>query len=123
MTVFEKIEAQQKGKENTSAWMVGEQLKDICAADPHCAELVAQDLENKDMSLEKAAGKIKAYADELHKKQKGSCVCVPPNEAEKILREFYGLPAASAPRLSIIKPEPAPVAEVVDDGLDLFDFL
>lgn len=29
MTVFEKIEAQQKGYENTSAWMVGEQLKDI----------------------------------------------------------------------------------------------
>lgn len=123
MTIFEKIEAQQKGCENTLAWMVGEQLKDICAADPACAELVSQDLENKDMSLEKAAAKIKAYADELHKKQKGNCVCVPPNEAERIIREFYGLPAASAPRLSIVKPEPAPVAEAVDDGLDLFDFL
>lgn len=123
MTVFEKIEAQQKGKKNTPAWMVGEQLKDICAADPHCAELVAQDLENKDMSLEKAAAKIKAYADELHKKQKGNCVCVPPNEAERIIREFYGLPSASAPRLSIVKPEPAPVADAVDDSLDLFDFL
>ena len=123
MTVFEKIEAQQKGKENTPAWMVGEQLKDICAVDPACAELVTQDLENKDMSLEKATGKIKDYADELHKKQKGSCVCVPPNEAERIIREFYGLPAASAPRLSIVKPEPDPVAEAEDDGLDLFDFL
>lgn len=123
MTVFEKIEAQQKGCENTPAWMVGEQLKDICAADPHCAELVAQDLENKDMSLEKAASKIKAHADELHKKQKGSCVCVPPNVAEKILREFYGLPEASAPKLSIVKPEPEPVAVTENDGLDLFDFL
>lgn len=123
MTVFEKIEAQQKGKENTPAWMVGEQLKDICAADPNCAELVAQDLENKDMTLEKAAGKIKAYADELHKKRKGSCVCVPPNEAERILREFYGLPAASAPRLSIVKPEPESVVVPEADGLDLFDFL
>lgn len=123
MTVFEKIEAQQAGCENTPAWMVGEQLKDICGADPHCAELVAQDLENKDMSLEKAAAKIKAHADELHKKQKGNCVCVPPNVAEKILREFYGLPDASAPKLSIVKPEPATVAEPEDDGLDLFDFL
>jgi len=121
MTVFEKIEAQQKGHEGTPAWMVGEQLKDICAADVSCAELVAQDLENKDMSLEKAAGKIKAFADGLHKKQKGSCVCVPPNEAERIIREFYGLPAATAPRLSIVKP--VPVAELEDDGLDLFDFL
>ena len=34
MTVFEKIEAQQKGKEGTPAWMVGEQLKEICAGDP-----------------------------------------------------------------------------------------
>ena len=109
--------------------MVGEQLKDICAADPHCAELVAQDLENKDMSLEKAAAKIKAYADELHKKQKGNCVCVPPNEAERIIREFYGLPKASGRKLTImkqdpfIKPKPAPLAIPENDGLDLFDFL
>lgn len=121
MTVFEKIESQQKGREGTPAWMVGEQLKDICASDVSCAELVAQDLGNKDMSLEKAAGKIKTFADELHKKQKGSCVCVPPNEAERIIREFYGLPAATAPRLSIVKP--VPVAEPEDDGLDLFDYL
>ena len=38
MTVFEMIDAQQKGKENTAPWMVGEQLKDICRADPGCAE-------------------------------------------------------------------------------------
>ena len=31
MTVFEKIEAQQKGLEDTAIWMVGEQLKDICS--------------------------------------------------------------------------------------------
>lgn len=121
MTVFEKIEDQQKEK-NTPVWMVGEQLKEICTADPHCAELVSQDLENKDMSLEKAAGKIKAYADELHKKQKGNCVCVPPNVAERIIREFYGLPEASEPSNRSVKPEP--VAGIPhNDGLDLFDFL
>lgn len=121
MTVFEKIEDQQKEK-NTPVWMVGEQLKEICTADPHCAELVSQDLENKDMSLEKAAGKIKAYADELLKKQKGNCVCVPPNVAERIIREFYGLPEASEPSNRSVKPEP--VAGIPhNDGLDLFDFL
>ena len=97
MTVFEKIEAQQKGKENTAAWMVGEQLKDICRADPACASIVAEDLENKDMSIEKASLKIKAYADDQYRKQKGNCVCVPPNVAEGIIREFYGLPAAGTP--------------------------
>lgn len=90
MTVFEMIEAQQKGIENTPAWMVGEQLKDICAEDPHCAELVAKDLEDKSMDLKAAAGKIKAWADK--QKRKGNCVCVPPNVAEGIIREFYGLP-------------------------------
>lgn len=93
MTVFEKIEAQQKGKENTAVWMVGEQLKDICRSDPHCAEIVAQDLENKDMSLDKAEKKIKAYAD-THRK--GNCAVVPPDVAEGIIREFYGLPEAGA---------------------------
>lgn len=92
MTVFEKIEAQQKGHENTDQWMVGQQLKEICGAEPHCAELVAADLENKDMSLEAAARNIKAWADKQHKKVKGNCVCVPPDVAETILREFYGLP-------------------------------
>ena len=94
MTVFDKIEAQQKGKENTAAWMVGEQLKDICRADPHCAEIVAQDLENASMSLEQAEKQIKAYADK--RKRTGNCVCVPPNVAERVLREFYGLPEMGA---------------------------
>lgn len=96
MTVFETIEAQQKGQEETPVFMVGEQLKDICRSDPHCAELVAADLENKDMSLEACERKKKAYADEQHRKQKGSCVCMPPDVAEGIIREFYGLPKAGA---------------------------
>ena len=96
MTVFEKIEAQQKGKENTPAWMVGEQIKDICRSDPHCAEIVVQDLENASMSIVEAEKKIKAYADK--QKHTGNCVCVPPNVAEKIIREFYGLPEAGSPK-------------------------
>lgn len=91
MTVFEMIEAQQKGKEGTPAYMVGEQLKDICRNEPNCAQLVAADLENKDMSLEAAAGKIKAHADKLHREKKGNCVCITPDVADGIIREFYGL--------------------------------
>lgn len=90
MTVFEMIEAQQKGKENTSVWMVGEQLKGICREDSACEKFVAEDLQNPDMTLEKCEAKIKAWADK--QKRKGNCVCVPPNVAEGIIREFYGLP-------------------------------
>lgn len=88
MDVFELIEAQQKGKENTAPWMVGEQLKDICSKDPAAAAIVAEDLQNPDMSLEKCERQIKAWAD---KQKKGSCACVPPNVAEEIIRKFYGL--------------------------------
>lgn len=118
MTVFEKIEAQQAGKENTGPWMVGEQLKDICCADSHCAEIVAQDLENSGMSLEACEKKIKAKADEIQKKTKQKCVCIPPNVAEQAIREFYGLPEALAKAPS----EPVPVAETTD-FLDLADLL
>jgi hypothetical protein len=108
MTVFEMIEAQQKGKENTAPWMVGEQLKDICRLDPHCAEIVAQDLENPSMSIVECEKKIKAKADEIQKKSKQKCVCIPPNVAEQVIREFYGLPEAGAK----VPAEPSAVADV-----------
>lgn len=87
--VIEKITLQQPG-ERTPVWMVGEQLKDILRAEPHLAELVARDLEVEGLSLAKCEGKIKEYADS-HKT--GSFSCVIPSEAERIIREFYGLPA------------------------------
>ena len=89
MTVFEKITALQKGKENTAPWMVGEQLKDICRREPRCEQIVLEDLASPNMSLEKCEKKIKEWAD--NQKNGKNCVCVPPNVAERIIREFYGL--------------------------------
>ena len=73
------------------------------------------------MSLEKAEQRIKAKADELRKSMhNASCVCVPPNVAEAILREFYGLPAAGG-KTEATHGTPAQVA---DPGLiSLEDFL
>jgi len=70
-------------------WMVAEQLKDICRQEPHSAELIAQDLETPAMSITEAEKKIKAFAD---KHKTGNFSCVTPLEAERVLREFYGLP-------------------------------
>lgn len=109
MSVFELIEAQQKGIENTAPWMVGEQLKDICRADPFCAELVEKDLQVSGMGLKDCEKKIKQYADS-HKK--GSFACVPPNVAEDIIRKFYGLPDRNQ------KQEPP-----ANDVIDLEDFM
>lgn len=106
---IEKIEAQQaKLKENTAPWVVGEQLKEICA-DLRCAELVSADLDNEEMSLEKCEKKIKEYAD---KHKTGNYACVSPKVAEDIIRKFYGLPAAGE----------SP-AGGTDSIIDLSDFL
>ncbi len=86
--VIDEISRQQKGKENTAVFMVGEQLKDICRDNAEAAEIVLQDLENAEMSIDKCERKIKEYADG-HKN--GNSACVPPNVAEDIIRKFYGI--------------------------------
>ena len=89
MTLWEKIEAQQKKeKGRTAAWMVGEQLKDMARREPESAELLDKDLDIPEMSIQAAEKKIKDYAD---KHKTGNFACVTPIEAERILREFYGL--------------------------------
>ena len=88
------IEDQQKAvKERSPQWMVGEQLKDICRREPESAELIGQDLRVEKLSITEAEKKIKAFAD-AHKT--GNFGCVTPIEADRILREFYGLPDRSA---------------------------
>lgn len=88
-TALDKITAQQP-KERTHVWMVGEQLKDMLRAEPHLADIVAQDLDVKEMSLSECERKIAAFA----RSHNG---CVIPSEAERIIREFYGLPARGEP--------------------------
>lgn len=88
-TALDKIAAQQQ-KERTPVWMVGEQLKDMLRAEPHLADIVAQDLDVKEMALAECEKKIKVFAD---KHKTGGFSCVIPSEAERIIREFYGLPA------------------------------
>ena len=118
MSVFEKIEAQQKGKENTAPWMVGEQLKEICSREPLAAELVEKDLAVEKMSLEACEKKIKEWAD---KHKKGGCAVVPPNVAEKIIREFYGIPAAGQSKPSVADAT-APLAQGSQGSGEIVDF-
>lgn len=88
--VIQAIEEQQKKvKERSAPWMVGEQMKDICRRELKSAELICQDLQNESMSIVEAEKKIKAFAD---KHKTGNFACVMPMEADRILREFYGLP-------------------------------
>ena len=113
MSAVEKIEKQQaKEKGRTAAWMVGEQLKDIARHEPESAELLDKDLDIPEMSIQQAEKKIKAYAD-AHKT--GSFACVTPLEAERILREFYGLNPSGEDALSQREKQERS-AEIIDLG-------
>ena len=102
----------QQGKEGSTVWCVGEQLKDMLADQPELAELIAQDLDKKELALAACEKQIKAFADERHKKTGGTAVAVTPREAERIIREFYGLPERGK----------TPAAPSVDGVIDLADF-
>lgn len=103
---------QAKVKERSTQWMVAEQLKDICRQEPRSAELIAQDLQVEAMSITEAEKKIKEFADS-HKN--GNFSCVIPMEADRILREFYGLPSPNE-----IKTTPLSTAQ---KRVDIADFL
>lgn len=116
------IEAQQgKVKARSAPWMVGEQLKDMIRREPGIGELIAQDLTSGGMSLEKAETKIKAFAD---KHQTGNFTCVTPAEAEGILREYFGLPAAAGDNsLSPLRGQlPQGGSQSAEGVIDLADF-
>ena len=108
MTAIDKLREQQsKVPDRSAPWIVAEQLKDICRRDPDSAELIAQDLDNPDMSIVEAEKRIKAFAD---KHKTGNFSCVAPDQAERILREFYGLREAGTAMPGVI-------------DLDLADFM
>lgn len=93
---IEIIESQQSKLDKFSpAFCVGEQMKEIISKSPTAAELVAQDLEQDGMAITDCEKKIHEFAD-AHKN--GNCGCCPPNEAERIICEFYGLNQSNAQR-------------------------
>ena len=107
-----KIDEQQRKVEGTPAFYVGEQLKAICSRSEKIAEIVLEDLNNPDMSIEAAEKQIKKYADETHKNARSFCVT--PDKAEEIIKKFYGID-------SIVEDSPTlKPAESADINLDDF---
>ena len=114
--VIKKIDAQQKGKEGTPAFFVGEHLKDILKrCSDACCEIVLQDLDVKELSIFHCEKKIKEYAD---KHKKGNVAFVPPNIAEDIICKFYGIEKSPAAKEPI-----QPITKEADSYIDLSDFI
>ena len=99
------IEAQQGRMAKGSApWCVGEQLKEMLRDQPEAAGIVAADLEQAGMGLAECERKIADFA-KAHKQ--GSIGFCGPQDAERIIREFYGMPAAGNEREQAGKAAPA----------------
>lgn len=93
-TALDKITAQQATyRQGSAPWCLGEQLKDILRAQPETAELVANDLDQTGMGLADCEKKIAAFAMDHKQGNVGFCG---PADADRIIREFYGLPEAPA---------------------------
>lgn len=82
-----KIRAQQKGKEKSPVYCVGEQLLELCEANPEFEKIISEDIDK--LTLADCEKKIHNSA----KENGGFCG---PKEAEEIIRKFYGLPDASS---------------------------
>lgn len=94
---IDKLRQQQsKHPKGSAPFAVAQQLIDICQREPASAALLNADLDNAEMSIVRAERQIKKRADELHRETASSGVCVSPDEAETILRKFYGLPDSGA---------------------------
>lgn len=108
-----RISAQQEavGRRGPVYWC-GEQLKDICRATAGAAELVAADVGQPGMGIADCEKKIREH---FQKNRPGEADGA--EAADKIIREFYGLPEAGA------APVPRPQLKPVSTGMKLTDFL
>lgn len=104
-----EIIRKQQGKRGP-VWMCGEQLLEMIAADEAGTKLVLDDLKHGGMSLIGCENNIKAFA----RKNAGCCT---GQEAEKIIREYFGLHKAEVPRQELETPKPA-----AGDVINLEDF-
>lgn len=84
------IESQQeKLPQQGAAWCVGEQLKDILRAEsPAAIDTVAADLTQTGMGIADCEKKIADFASAHRQGNTGFCS---PADAERIIREFYGI--------------------------------
>lgn len=84
------IEEQQTTmKKGSAPWCVGEQLKQMLQDQPDAVDVVAADLEQPGMGLADCEKKIAAFAQAHRQGNVGFCG---PQDAERIIREFYGMP-------------------------------
>lgn len=108
----ELLDEKIKGKEYSPVGACGCHIKDIGSENEHNAEIIYTDLTEGGMKIEDVEAKIRAFADKHRNGKIGFC---PPKEADRIIREHFGLlPADKTETVS------APVSN--SDTIDLYSF-
>lgn len=103
-------------KQYSPAWCCAQDIIEMCRNEEDSAELILKDMAVKEMGPAECEKKIRALADERHKANGGKAACVTAREAEKIIREFYGLrdPGTAHAALSGYQPKQESAAKQID---------
>lgn len=124
MSVRKIREAVQAAKDN--ARQMGEVVLMIAEADPHAAEIIANDLDNPEMGLQQCFIALREYASKHQQGGFWGCMCNrydPANPIIQVVADFYkvkldGVQPAAEP----VEPESQALTAEPDD-LDLMDLL
>ena len=105
-----------------NARQMGEVVLMIAQENPHAAEVIATDLDNPEMSLQKCFDALRAYARKHQKAGFWGCMCnsyAPKNPVIKVAADFYKVDLGAAASET---PETQPLRRGSDD-LDLMSLL
>lgn len=120
--IREKVMAE---KPESGARQIGEVVLMIAAASDHAAEIIAADLDNEAMSLDKCFAALRAYARGHQQGGFWGCMCNSFDKANPVIQvicDFYKVPAeafADKPETQALGRDSATQSAPVVDLLDL----
>lgn len=116
--IREKVMAE---KPESGARQIGEVVLMIAAASDHAAEIIAADLDNEAMSLDKCFAALREYARGHQQGGFWGCMCNSFDKANPVVQvicDFYKIPAeafADKPETQAFgQPQAAPVVDLLD---------
>ena len=109
-----------------NARQMGEVVLMIAQADEHAAEVIAADLDNPEMSLQKCFDALYEYAKKNQKNNSWCCVCnrfEPDNPVIQVVAEFYKVPLDGVQPAAETKEPETQALTAEPEELDLMDLL
>lgn len=122
MDAMNKIrETVQKQPQESGARQIGEVALMIAAASDQAAQIIAADLDNEAMSLDKCFAALREYARKHQQRGFWGCMCNSFDKANPVIQvvcDFYKIPAeafADKPETQALgQPQAAPVVDLLD---------